>query len=120
MDTDDPATSRAFISIPLVFEKGIYPVLFNLVEIVNHTHMIGFSIAFINASQTMAGKIIAFKAEGNPVMGQLFAMAFEKGTLFVSRAASGTVSYFASLSGKISGVSEVDAADTAVHAAGGD
>jgi hypothetical protein len=117
VDADDSTTPRAFIFLPLVFEEGIYPALFNLVKVVNHTHVIVLSVAFIYASQTVAGEIITFKTKGNLFIGQLLAAAFKKGALFISRAASSTMSYFASLPGKIPGKSEVSTADAAIHAA---
>ncbi len=120
MDTDDSATPGAFIFISLVFEKGIYATLLNLVKVVYHTHVVVLSVAFIQASQTIAGKIITLETEGNPVIGQLWATTFYKGALFISGTASSTMSYFASLPGKISGISEVAAADTAIHTAGCD
>jgi hypothetical protein len=120
VDADDSTTPRAFIFLPLVFEEGIYPALLNLFEVVNHTHVVVLSIAFIYASQTIAGEIIAFKSKGNSVIGQLLAVAFKKGALFISRAASSTMNYFASLSRKIPGISEVSTADAAIHAAGSD
>jgi len=120
VDTDDPATPRAFISLPLVLEKSIYPALFNLIEVVNHAHVVVLSVAFIYTSQAIAGEIVTFKTKGNLVIGQLLAAALKKGALFISWAASNTMDYFASLLGKISGISEVATADAAIHATGGD
>jgi hypothetical protein len=78
------------------------------------------AIALIDVPQVVAGEIIALKAESNLIVSQPLTVALEKGALLIARAASGAVSYFAPPPGQIMRISQIAAADAAVHAARSD
>ena len=95
-------------------------MLFNVLEVFNHAHVVKGVVPFIKPAEGFAGKIRAFKTERDKIACYLFTLTFKEGALLVPGTAPGAVSNFTSLPGEVPGKGKVSAADAAVHAARGD
>jgi len=63
MNANKAAAGSARPLVSLSFQKGIHTRLFNLKQIIHHTHMILFPVALIQLLYTPAGKFPAGKAK---------------------------------------------------------
>jgi hypothetical protein len=112
---DDPAAVRALPFLRLSLKKSTGTTFPEEFKILEHTHMVIFSIAFINAGQIPAGEISTLVAVFHPVADEQFAPLFKEGAFLISRSAASTVRYSDTPSFSIMFEGKVRNAYPAVH-----
>ena len=115
-----PPALRAFPFVLFLFKEFLDAILFDKFEVLDHTHAVLFSVAFIDMAEPLAGKIIALVTIFNLAISEQIASLFEEGAVFISCPATGTVRHSDSLASYIMFESKVSAAYRAVHSARSD
>jgi hypothetical protein len=114
VNTDYAATSRALQSLLFASEEFIDTICLNVPQVLNHTHSVFFSIAFIKLIEPFAWKIRTFKTVIDPLISQPIARPLDNRTWRTSESTAFTrfLHLFA-----IHSVTEKCSADSAVHSA---
>ena len=115
-----PAAPGAFPFVLFLFKEFLDAILFDKFEVVDHTHPVMSSVAFIDMAEPLAGKIIALVTVFNLAISEQIASLFEEGTVLISWPATGTVRHSDSLASYVMFESKVSAAYRAVHSARSD
>jgi len=115
-----PTAPRAFPFVLFLFKEFLDAILFDEFEVLNHTHPVMSSVAFIDMAEPLAGKIIALVTVFNLAISEQITFLFQKSTFFISWPATGTVRHSDSLALYIMLESKVSAAYRAVHSAWSD
>ena len=115
-----PTAPGAFPSGLFLFKEFLDAILFDKFEVVDHTHPVMSSVAFIDMAEPLAGKIIALITVFNLAISEQIASLFEEGTVLISWPATGTVRHSDSLASYVMFKSKVSAAYSAVHSARSD
>ncbi len=119
MAADGVSTLRALPFFGFYIHKFFNPVLFHVVLVLYHAHMVSYPVAFIDSLQIMTGEIGTLITEFDFSLFKQFAAFFEVGALFISDAAAAAVRDFDSLAFHIELESQVAGAYPAVNTAGG-
>jgi hypothetical protein len=114
VNADYATTSRALPSFLFVSEEFIDTICLNVPQVLNHTHFVSFSIAFIKPVESFAWKIRTFKTVVDPLISKPIARPFNNRTWRTSESTAFTG--FLHLSA-IHSVTEKRSADSAVHSA---
>jgi len=115
-----PTAPGAFPSGLFLFKELLDAILLDEFEVLDHTHHVLSSVAFIDMAEPLAGKIIALVTVFNLAISEQIASLFEEGAVLISWPAAGTVRHSDSLDSYIMFESKVSAAYPAVHSARSD
>jgi len=73
MTADRCTALRTFPLRFFLFQERFDPVLFNEIQVFDHTHMVLGAVSFIQRLQTLTGECFALEAESEFSFGQQFA-----------------------------------------------
>jgi len=110
-----PAAIGTFPSLLFLFKELIDAILLDEFEVLDHTHPMEASVAFIDMVESFAGIITAFVAVLHLATQEKVASLFKKSAFLISRSATKAVRHSDSLALHIMFVSKVSAANPAVH-----
>ena len=101
-----------------LFEKFLDAILPDVLKVLSHTHPEITFIAFIEALETIAGKILAFITVLYLALHEQIAFLLEEGALLISWPATDALRHSDSLTPYIISEGKVSAAYSAIHSAG--
>lgn len=92
-----PTAPGTFPSLLFLFKELLDAILLDEFEVLDHTHPVMSSVAFIDMAEPLAGKIIALVTVFNLAISEQIASLFQKSTFLISWPAVGTVRHSDSL-----------------------
>jgi heme exporter protein D len=116
MYTNHAATVWALVLGLLILKELIDALSLQLLKVCNHTHVVPFTVTFIQMCEMLARHGFALAAGFDLVFGKFRATTFDV-AVFGSWKATCTMGDFAPFSWHSMSVSEIRSADTAVHSA---
>ena len=115
-----PTAPGAFPSVLFLSKELLDAILLNEFEVLDHTHPVMSSVAFIDMAEPLTGKITALVTVFNLAINEEIASLFEECALLISWSATDTVRYSDPLALYLMFKSKVLAAYPAVHPARSD
>ena len=92
MAADYPAALRAFPLLFLIFQELFYPEILDIVEVLNHAHVVFFPVALIQLLEMFAWILFTFETIFYTSFSKKGTMLFHEGAIFTARAAARAVS----------------------------
>jgi hypothetical protein len=115
VNANDASASGAPILRLLRLEEGFDSASSDLLQVLDHTHLVVLAVAFIKTLQPVAWEITAFEAEFHCMVQKGRTFALNEGTFLVTGTTASAVEYLASLFTVTVRPGQVATADAAVH-----
>ena len=119
VNANDASASGAPILRLLRLEEGLDSASSDLLQVLNHTHLVVLAIAFIKTLQPVAGENAAFEAEFYSLVQKGRTFTLNEGAFLVAGTTAGAVGRLAFLLGDAVRPGQVATANAAVHSTRG-
>jgi hypothetical protein len=77
--------------LPLLFKEFVHPFVSDVLQVVNHTHVVFGAVTFIQNIEPAAGKVPAFVTEPDKPFPKQVAIPFHEGAVFAAPQTPGAV-----------------------------
>jgi len=85
------AAFRAAPFLFFLFQKHLHTLLFDVIQVFEHAHMVFGAVTLIKGFEAFAGEIFALRTEADQSFPQQMALLLHMGTVLTPRQAAGTI-----------------------------